>query len=150
MTWVDLSAVFAYGSKLTSAQMQNLRDNVVSVAQDLAYFCDPTEYGSTPASFTTVITFPFRCPERPSELRLVAMLKAAAALTYVRGRVGMNGSYSATYGEVIGTTYTARDCGIVDISGLTPGTVYEGEVQILNETGTGTAYIKNSIITVSS
>lgn len=31
MGWTDLSAAFAYGSKLTSAQMQNLRDNVIAV-----------------------------------------------------------------------------------------------------------------------
>lgn len=29
MTWVDLSSAFAYASKLTATQMQNLRDNVV-------------------------------------------------------------------------------------------------------------------------
>ena len=28
MTWVDLSSAFTYGSKLTSTQMQNLRDNI--------------------------------------------------------------------------------------------------------------------------
>ena len=28
MTWVDLSGAFSYGSKLTSTQMQNLRDNI--------------------------------------------------------------------------------------------------------------------------
>jgi len=32
MGWTDLSAAFAYGSKLTSAQMQALRDNVIAVA----------------------------------------------------------------------------------------------------------------------
>jgi hypothetical protein len=31
MAWTDLAAAFAYGSKLTSAQMQNLRDNVSAV-----------------------------------------------------------------------------------------------------------------------
>lgn len=30
MAWTDLSAAFAYGSKLTSAQMQNLRDNIAA------------------------------------------------------------------------------------------------------------------------
>jgi len=30
MTWVDLSAVFGYGTKLTSTQMQNLRDNIAA------------------------------------------------------------------------------------------------------------------------
>lgn len=28
MTWVDLSSAFSFGSKLTSTQMQNLRDNI--------------------------------------------------------------------------------------------------------------------------
>jgi hypothetical protein len=32
MTWVDLSAVFQYGTKLTSTQMQNLRDNITALA----------------------------------------------------------------------------------------------------------------------
>jgi hypothetical protein len=32
MSWTDLASAFAYGSKLTSAQMQNLRDNVSAVA----------------------------------------------------------------------------------------------------------------------
>ena len=32
MAWTDLSAAFAYGSKLTSAQMQNLRDNITALA----------------------------------------------------------------------------------------------------------------------
>lgn len=32
MTWVDLSAAFAYGSQLTSTQMQNLRDNIAAMA----------------------------------------------------------------------------------------------------------------------
>lgn len=32
MAWTDLSAAFAYGSKLTSAQMQNLRDNIAALA----------------------------------------------------------------------------------------------------------------------
>lgn len=32
MAWTDLAAAFAYGSKLTSAQMQNLRDNVTALA----------------------------------------------------------------------------------------------------------------------
>lgn len=32
MAWVDLSAAFSYGSKLTSAQMQNLRDNLTALA----------------------------------------------------------------------------------------------------------------------
>lgn len=32
MAWVDLSAAFSYGSKLTSAQMQNLRDNLTAIA----------------------------------------------------------------------------------------------------------------------
>lgn len=30
MTWVDLSGAFSYGSKLTSTQMQNLRDNITA------------------------------------------------------------------------------------------------------------------------
>lgn len=32
MAWVDLSNNFAYGSKLTSTQMQNLRDNIPALA----------------------------------------------------------------------------------------------------------------------
>jgi hypothetical protein len=32
MTWTDLSGAFGYGTKLTSAQMQNLRDNVTALA----------------------------------------------------------------------------------------------------------------------
>jgi hypothetical protein len=32
MAWTDLAAAFAYGSKLTSAQMQNLRDNITALA----------------------------------------------------------------------------------------------------------------------
>lgn len=32
MTWVDLSSAFTYGSKLTSTQMQNLRDNIAALA----------------------------------------------------------------------------------------------------------------------
>lgn len=32
MTWVDLSSAFSYGSKLTSTQMQNLRDNITALA----------------------------------------------------------------------------------------------------------------------
>ena len=32
MTWVDLSAAFGYGTKLTSTQMQNLRDNIAALA----------------------------------------------------------------------------------------------------------------------
>lgn len=32
MTWVDLSAAFGYGTKLTSTQMQNLRDNLAAMA----------------------------------------------------------------------------------------------------------------------
>lgn len=31
MAWTDLSGAFGYGTKLTSAQMQNLRDNVSAV-----------------------------------------------------------------------------------------------------------------------
>lgn len=30
MTWVNLSSAFSYGSKLTSTQMQNLRDNIAA------------------------------------------------------------------------------------------------------------------------
>ena len=30
MTWVDLSTAFGYGTKLTSTQMQNLRDNIAA------------------------------------------------------------------------------------------------------------------------
>ncbi len=30
MTWVNLSTAFAYGTKLTSTQMQNLRDNIAA------------------------------------------------------------------------------------------------------------------------
>ncbi len=32
MAWIDLSAAFAYGTKLTSTQMQNLRDNLTALA----------------------------------------------------------------------------------------------------------------------
>jgi len=32
MTWVDLSGAFGYGTKLTSTQMQNLRDNIAAMA----------------------------------------------------------------------------------------------------------------------
>ena len=32
MAWVDLAAAFAFGTKLTSAQMQNLRDNLTALA----------------------------------------------------------------------------------------------------------------------
>lgn len=32
MAWTDLSSAFSYGSKLTSAQMQNLRDNITALA----------------------------------------------------------------------------------------------------------------------
>lgn len=32
MTWVNLSSVFTYESKLTSTQMQNLRDNLTALA----------------------------------------------------------------------------------------------------------------------
>lgn len=32
MTWVDLSSAFSYGSKLTSTQMQQLRDNITALA----------------------------------------------------------------------------------------------------------------------
>jgi len=32
MTWVDLSSAFGYGTKLTSTQMQNLRDNITALA----------------------------------------------------------------------------------------------------------------------
>jgi hypothetical protein len=32
MAWTDLSGAFGYGTKLTSAQMQNLRDNITALA----------------------------------------------------------------------------------------------------------------------
>lgn len=32
MTWIDLSSAFAYGSQLTSTQMQQLRDNITALA----------------------------------------------------------------------------------------------------------------------
>lgn len=32
MAWTDLSSAFVFGSKLTSAQMQNLRDNITALA----------------------------------------------------------------------------------------------------------------------
>ena len=32
MSWTDLSGAFGYGTKLTSAQMQNLRDNITALA----------------------------------------------------------------------------------------------------------------------
>jgi hypothetical protein len=32
MTWTNLASVFGYGSKLTAAQMQNLRDNITALA----------------------------------------------------------------------------------------------------------------------
>lgn len=32
MTWVDLSSAFGFGTKLTSTQMQNLRDNITAMA----------------------------------------------------------------------------------------------------------------------
>lgn len=32
MAWTDLSSAFGYGTKLTSAQMQNLRDNITALA----------------------------------------------------------------------------------------------------------------------
>ena len=42
--WTDLSGAFAYGSKLTSAQMQQLRDNVTAAFEQASGKTIPLRY----------------------------------------------------------------------------------------------------------
>jgi len=147
MGWTDLSGSFGYGTKLTSAQMQQLRDNVIVALQGGSFFSQSNELTISLIAWTTVATFPFVCPEGNNDVRLYGMLKCYAATTQLcRARIGVNGSYSASYGEREGDTYAAVDCNVHDISGLTPGTLYEGEIQLYS-TQTNPVYIKELIVT---
>ncbi len=141
MGWTDLSGAFGYGTKLTSAQMQQLRDNAIVALQGGSFFSSETELVlNTATTWTTMLTFPFVCPEGNDVVHLFAMLKCYSATVHLcRARIGVDGSYSANYGEREGNTYIAVDCDTHDISGLTPGTLYEGEVQLWNSIGGGSA-----------
>jgi hypothetical protein len=59
MAWTDLSGAFGYGTKLTSAQMQNLRDNITALANgdagapDIAGTALGVNIGTTRQTYTS-------------------------------------------------------------------------------------------------
>ncbi len=149
MTWVDLSSAFGFGTKLTSAQMQNLRDNVVSAVQSLAYLADGAEHADSSVGWTTVLLFPFVCPERNTDVHLYAAIKAQGGGGTTRVRIMINSVASASYGEGTDSgNYVNKDCGTLDISGLTPLTMYDGEIQMINLSGSGDGYVKGIVLTI--
>ncbi len=151
MAWTDLSGAFSFGSKLTSAQMQNLRDNVIAAAKYQTVFTNAVVIqGTGVGSYTTVLSFVFVCPEHNDDfsLHFRGFLKiTTSGIGYCRLNIGALNSPGGNHNT---TTYTLTDFGAMDISTLTPATVYTANIQMYNDTGGSTAEMRGGVIWLSN
>jgi hypothetical protein len=105
-------------------------------------FGDFNEYSDTTGSWNTVWSSYFICPNDPTSLKAICRCKYVGFAGKVR--FGVNGVYG-TDTSVNQTSYTQEPVGAVDISGLTPGTVYEINIQ-LKSSGGDEAYMQGFMI----
>jgi hypothetical protein len=145
MPWVDLSSAFSYGSKLTSAQMQNLRDNLPALANGdsgapelqlkamsdlgLSYIHYNTQISWEDQIWTTKLNLGVIIGDNPDLMRLHLKMKRSGGFTasvrFVLGGLTSSaaelstGSYDTGYWKYTGT---------IDVSSFAPGG-YDIQVQ---------------------
>jgi len=124
---------------VTGATALTIADNAVTPEKTshggLVVASDSQNFSAmTNTSYVTKLFYVVKCPSGPTALRFYARIKNATSNkdTYCRMDVD-------TLGNVViqndSTTKTWRDGGTVDMSGATPGTVYEITIDIKVESG---------------
>jgi hypothetical protein len=142
MTWVDLSAAFAYGSQLTSTQMQNLRDNVEHLYQlGRNQLFSQDEIDNQTTSNNTSYSIVRRCqiyiPTDVDDLRIRVphMVDNGAATSTIKARVTDDlSATSESSEETTSSTSYEYETLTVDCSGLSAG---DAKLEILVKISSG-------------
>ncbi|MHC4791475.1 MAG: hypothetical protein ACYS8Y_08595 [Planctomycetota bacterium] len=160
-TWTDLSAAFGYGTKLTSANQQQLRDNITALAEGASgapeiwhkalinYFAHVCAQNSSqehlgnasPSADTWAPVaygyFYIPADGEPANISFSGRIKAAAASGTLGMRLLINAVGSGTIAtRAAATSYGWTSIGVHDISGLTASTWYEISIEIRNTEST--------------
>lgn len=151
----------ANGSALVSADIrENFRalkdDGIVTPAADsvdpakcyagtLNPVQDASTYSTNNTSWKTVKEFRFLCPTNPTSMRVYLEVKNDNNNYKAYGRAVIAGiGSSGPYRE--NDDWGWMDCGSVDLSGLTPGTVYTIAIQIQTNHSSYNASIRGTSI----
>lgn len=138
MAWTDLSAAFGYGTKLTSQQQQQLRDNIKAAfdgdADAPVLLTHPiwrggeVEHENSGQTYADYAVTVFRKKAGMETVRLYARVKRTGSTkTKIRYRVSTSYSTEVTS---VSNTYELKDCGTIDVSGFSNDTNYEMAIQI--------------------
>lgn len=139
MPWVDLSSAFAFGSKLTSQQQQQLRDNIKAafdgdanapplLTHPIWSNSEAAAHSNGTQSYNDYSITVFRKKAGMETVRLYARIRRSTS-TQCQCRLRIGGNTSSQ-GQTTSGSYVMVDCGSIDISGLSNDTNYEMAVQI--------------------
>ena len=120
-----------------SIDMKHLSAGVFQV------FGDYSEYSDNTAAWVTLWQSYFVCPNDPTSLKCIARAKKSGGNGEMQFRVNGTGGAAAT---VNGDTYQQEILTAVDISGLTPGTVYSIDIRGKSSGGGDTVYLQGFVI----
>ena len=152
---VHLAADIVDGTKLSdnainsehytdgSIDLEHLADNMFGPSKasngTLMVASDGISIGTyDTTSYVSKYFFNIKCPAGPTVLRAYARIKNAVATVVLSyGRLTVTGVGSSAGGSKTGNTYGWVDLGTVDVSGLTPGTVYEVTLDFKVSANTG-------------
>ena len=163
--WTDLSSAFGYGTKLTSAQMGQLRDNITALSEGasgapkiqlaamdsdsvnsskivndavtvakiyagaLSVVSDYAENGQPATSWGTFVQIKFKCSGDPTSIRLYVRARRGSSGVACYVRFNIPGVGTGSNISVTSSTYSWYDLGTIDMSGETPGSLYEIEIE---------------------
>jgi len=138
MAWVDLSGAFGYGTKLTSTQMQNLRDNLTGLANGDS---GAPAIQEAAMSAESVDQDALKCSEQEQSASIAAAANNVFTLT--GGQFCLRGRFKATLGSI--------PCDIKTFAG-DPTSSYAGPYYQITNTHSITSdtfYVKHQYVTAS-
>jgi len=131
---------------VTTAKIADNGVTPAKIDQDTAVMLigDDTEYSKLDIAYLDVFSSYFVVPAHPNILRLTARVKYTSG----GGNFRLNINAAAPAGTAItSTSYATQNC-TVDISGLTPGTMYTIKVQLNGNDGASLGYMQGWSISV--
>ena len=149
MTWVNLSSAFGYGTKLTSQQQQQLRDNIKAAFDGDAnapnllthpiWIGGEVEHESTIQTYADIAISVFRKKAGMETVRAYLLIKRSVS-TRAEARLVINGVGSSLVSTTSG--YAIYATGTIDVSGLGNDTSYQMSIQLRKgDSDSGSAWL---------
>jgi hypothetical protein len=163
--WTDLAAAFAFGTKLTSQQQQQLRDNITALAENasgspavvmrdhsnmLVQWSyngnSDTVISTSSGSYVDIFVGYFVMPSNLNNIACSINFRASTTAGDARVQLRINDADLSDEGQEVDGNWAWHHSTNVDVSGYTPGTIYKLAIRLKEQNVAVNAEIRHILI----